>query len=74
MDIRQKNKIHAAVVLEADREKVKWGIPVFVAASQEEQDEVAMLLARITFSMVHNLKKRSLYTGEPLNGIVNLST
>lgn len=56
MDVRVKNKILAAVVLIDDKDKVQWGIPVFLTDDESEQAEVAMLLARITFSMVHDLK------------------
>ena len=46
--------ILAAVCL--DKDKVGGACPVFIAASQEEQQKTSMLLARIMGGIVHDLE------------------
>ena len=56
MDIRVNNDIIAIVVRRENISKVGGGAPIFIAETEEELEEIGMLLARITRGMVHDLK------------------
>ncbi len=44
-------------IITQDKEKVYGaGAPVFLAISQEEQDKIALYLARITEGVIHDLE------------------
>ncbi|MEC9488946.1 MAG: hypothetical protein UMV23_05650 [Halanaerobium sp.] len=57
MDTSIANSILAVVVTRAQQNKVSaGGAPLFICDSREELEEVTMLLARLTMSMVHDLR------------------
>ncbi|MCK8817753.1 hypothetical protein MWH28_10310 [Natroniella sulfidigena] len=48
--------LKAFVIKEEDKEKIdNGGVPVFYASDDEELEYIAMLMARITDTMVHDL-------------------
>jgi hypothetical protein len=56
MEVSLTNSILAIVVLKEVENKVKGGgAPVFYAEDEEELEYIAMLISRLTLSMVHNL-------------------
>ncbi len=57
MDIEQKGKILAIVVLAGARNKVKpGGAPIFIAENEEEQEKIALNLSRTLKAMAHDLE------------------
>lgn len=56
MEVSLTNNILAVVTLKKDGNKVDGGgCPVFYAEDEEELEQIAMLLSRLTLSMAHDL-------------------
>lgn len=57
MDVKIQEKILSIVVLNKAGHKVKpGGVPVFMAADEEEQEKLGLFLSRILNGMVHDLE------------------
>lgn len=55
MDVGIKEKILAVVTLD-EKKVIPGGVPIFIAETEKERDKVALLIAKITTAMVHDLE------------------
>lgn len=55
MDVGIKEKILAVVTLD-EKKVIPGGVPIFLAENEQERNKTALLLAKITTAMVHDLE------------------
>lgn len=55
MDVGIKEKILAVVTLD-EKKVIPGGVPIFIAENEQERNKTALLLAKITTAMVHDLE------------------
>ncbi|MFW5787421.1 MAG: capping complex subunit for YIEGIA [Halanaerobiales bacterium] len=56
-NISSTDSILAIVTIRDNKEYVYGGVPIFLAETEEEMEEMAMLLSRILLAMVHDIGK-----------------
>lgn len=50
------DQILAIIALKKYSEKIRGGVPIFLADDEKEVEKVSSLLARLTLGMVHDLE------------------